>query len=257
MPRTKFVDFNWPKLITKRSLDRVKWRKLSRCKDRLANSKVKSVCLILEKYLDKHKHSLFTRQHRDAKGKKTFDLQGSWKIGHGSTQVGHKQHVGKKRFFEMHNFKDTGVHLRPVETQEITPKSLRFRKLKCYLLAKTILQKIDPTFASGPFIVQFAMMSSPDHKVERHVDRDDITHQYVLSLGAFKNARFVIEEPEAPNPLRFDTRHKMLRVDGRNPHWVENDGFEGERFTVIFYKGYDFNFKEPAPRQAPEVVFEF
>ena len=131
MPRAKFVDFNWPKLIAKRGADRVKWRKLSRCKDRLANSKVKTVCLTLETYLGKHKHSLFTRQHRDAKGKKTFDLQGSWKIGHGSTQVGHKQHVRKKRFFKMHNFKDTGVHLRPVETQEMTPKSLRFRKLKC------------------------------------------------------------------------------------------------------------------------------
>ena len=70
--------------------------------DRLANSKVKTVCLTLEKYLGKHKHSLFTRQHRDAKGKKTFDLQGSWKIGHGSTQVGHKQHVGKKRFQHTH-----------------------------------------------------------------------------------------------------------------------------------------------------------
>ena len=102
MPRAKFVDFNWPKLITKRGLDRVKWRKLSRCKDRLANSKVKTVCLTLETYLGKHKHSLFTRQHRDAKGKKTFDLQGSWKIGHGSTQVGHKQHVGKKRFQHTH-----------------------------------------------------------------------------------------------------------------------------------------------------------
>ena len=102
MPRAKFVDFNWPKLIAKRGADRVKWRKLSRCKDRLANSKVKTVCLTLETYLGKHKHSLFTRQHRDAKGKKTFDLQGSWKIGHGSTQVGHKQHVGKKRFQHTH-----------------------------------------------------------------------------------------------------------------------------------------------------------
>ena len=102
MPRAKFVDFNWPKLTTKKGADRVKWRKLSKCKDRLANSKIKTVCLTLEKYLGKHKHSLFTRQHRDAKGKKTFDLQGSWKIGHGSTQVGHKQHVGKKRFQHTH-----------------------------------------------------------------------------------------------------------------------------------------------------------
>ena len=45
----------------------------------------------------------------------------------------------------------------------------------------------------------------------------------------------------------YDCRDKILKVDGRLKHRLKMDNFEGERFTVIFFKNGDRRMSAPAP----------
>jgi hypothetical protein len=136
---------------------------------------------LMRQHLEKHKGTLFAKQHRDGKRKNKFDLQGSFKIGLGSTQPGHLQHLGKPGFVR-HNFKNTAAFVKPVHEQE-----LPYEQRHAYQMASDILNMVDPDYAAGEYLVQFAHMCSDEHKVEKHVDKEDISHQYALP-GAHRAA---------------------------------------------------------------------
>jgi hypothetical protein len=204
----------------------------------------------LTRQLYRNKEALFQKQHRDAK-KKTFSLAGSFKVGVGSTQVGNKQHVSKgKKGFIMHPFKNTAVFLTLVDDQKLskTQKSIHRKSMR-------IIKKVDPEYAAGETIVQVACMSSPEHKVGRHVDREDISHQYAMSLGKYTGA--VLRAYDANGVAHdLDNHEKIAKFDGRLPHEVVMDEFRGVRFTVIWYKNYDHRKTEADPiLQVPSIVW--
>ena len=224
----------------------------------------------LHQYLVSKKSILFDEQHRKSP-KLAFN---SFAVGTGIVQPGFKQHVGKRPGFIMHNFKETGVQTISVEEQlskkhkaktmdkALRDAALRDAKLTAYRFAHDILQAVDPWFAAGEYAVQFALMTAGGH-VKWHTDRDDITYQVALSVGNFKGAylraytRKHKEQDKDSQPyIDIDYKDKIVKFDARLPHEVVLKNFEGERFTIIFYKGYDRRMTRPEPI-LPEPVFVY
>lgn len=186
---------------------------------------------LLEWHLKQHRNVLFRKQHRDKK-KITFRLKGSFQVGTGSTNVGNIQHVRTNRPGHV-PFKGTAAFLMPVRKQNLK------REVKAaYTLARTIIADIDPEYAAGEFMVNFGYINSRDHRVKKHTDSHDVSHQYALGLGSYKGAKLRIHHESGP--IDVDYRHKVVKFDGRIPHEVVmDDDFEGERFSVIWFKNYD------------------
>lgn len=190
----------------------------------------------LETHLHQNRALLFTNQHRDKKNKRTFANAGSFKVGVGSTNPGHIVQVRKGNpDFAKHPFKNTGVNVKPVAEQP----GLSDAKKKAYDLAAGLIEKVDPWFAAGEFIVQFALMNRPEHHVKVHKDLEDITYQYALSLGDYSGAELRVWNSAKTGYVQKDNRGRFLKFDGRNAHEVIMKDFQGERFTVIYYKNYD------------------
>lgn len=200
---------------------------------------------LLERYLRVHQRTLFKRQHRDGKNKRTFSLGGSFKVGTGSTQVGNLQHLHRPGFVQ-HNFKNTAAYVTPVSEQ----RGPTLEQKSAYRKAMRMLRAIDPDYAAGETVVQFAHMNTAEHYVARHVDREDISYQYAISLGVYRGAALRTYD-SAGQAYDIDNHHQLARFDGRLPHEVVVDSdFEGDRYTVIFYKNYDHR------KVAPDAVVE-
>ena len=182
---------------------------------------------------------------------KKFSIQGSFKIGLGSTQPGNLQHLGKPGFVK-HNFKNTAAYIAPVEEQS---GQTRLKKL-LHRMAMEILMLIDPEYAAGETIVQFALLTSPQHRVDKHVDDEDISFQYAVSLGNYHGA-ILRTYNSSGRSSDIDNRNKIVRFDGRLPHEVVVDpGFVGERFTVIWYQNYDARKTQPDPiLEKPQIAW--
>ena len=204
-------------------------------------------------HLHSHRATLFQRQHRDGEKKITFSLAGSFKVGVGSVQVGNKQYIGSNPAFIQHPFVNTAVYLTPVEQQE----GLSDAEREAYRLAMAILLEIDPDYTEGATLVNFSLLNSPTHYVKQHVDKNDVSYQYALSLGSFEGVRLRVtgEDSQAQD---FGIRRKVLRFDGRLPHEaVLAPTFNGNRFTVIWYKNFDARQTKAAPiLQTPTIVYE-
>eukprot|EP00930_Biecheleria_cincta_P084807 TRINITY_DN74245_c0_g1_i1.p1 TRINITY_DN74245_c0_g1~~TRINITY_DN74245_c0_g1_i1.p1 ORF type:complete len:479 (-),score=59.79 TRINITY_DN74245_c0_g1_i1:348-1682(-) len=199
----------------------------------------------LTEFLHLNRSQLFRQQHRDKRQLK-LKWAGSFKVGSGSTQPGHLWHVYKGRpGFVRHNMqsKNTGVFIQGVNSQ----KALTFEQKKAYTLATAIIEQIDPDYVQGEFVVQFALMNDASQYTKRHVDREDITYQYHLSLGQYTGAKLRTWTPDNMKYADFDNLNRILKFDGRLPHEVITDQFHGERFSVIYYKNYDHRVTEPMP----------
>ena len=223
----------------------------------MTNKRCARLCQSLQSYLETHKGMLFATQHRDKKLKRQFCLKGSFKVGTGSSQVGNKQHIGKKPGFKRHNFKNTAVYVTSVENQYHARK-INEQQLMAYRMASRIIESVDPDFAGGEYEVNFSLMDSGKHYVKKHKDLKDITHQYALGLGQYSGAKLRVWSHGESIIQDFDYRHKILKLDGRNSHELITTGFQGERFTVIWYKGYDHRMAQVDPIcDTPEIVFDF
>ena len=83
--------------------------------------------------------------------------------------------------------------------------------------------------------------------VKKHVDGNDISHQYALTLGNYHGAK-VRTYDEQENVLgEFDYYKRPCKFDGRLPHEVITDNFHGTRFTLVWFKCYDHRMTKPAP----------
>ena len=79
-------------------------------------------------------------------------------------------------------------------------------------------------------------MTKPEQYVKKHVDSDDISHQYALALGNYSGANLRCYD-ENDNVLGdFDYHRKICKMDGRLPHELIQDNFKGKRFCVIWFK---------------------
>ena len=101
------------------------------------------------------------------------------------------------------------------------------------LAAFRVLQWADPRFEYDRLAVTKNFTGSP------HVDKDDVTFQYALSLGDFGDVggELVVESEDGLRRWEVDTRDRVARVDGRFAHWVRgyDPGESGARYSVIFY----------------------
>ena len=106
---------------------------------------------------------------------------------------------------------------------------------------------IDPDFAEGEYVVNYSCMTKPEQYVKKHVDGEDISHQYALALGNYSGAYLRCYD-EKENVLGdFDYNRKVCKMDGRLPHELIQDDFQGKRFCVIWFKLYDHRKAEPDP----------
>ena len=171
-----------------------------------------------------------TKQYRDKTKKVNFNLEWAFLLGEGTTNA-----LGATSFETPHNFKKgRGVCLTKVEK-----RSLPKWKLKLWKLSKQLITLIDPDFAAGEFVVNYSCMNKPEQYVKKHVDSDDVSHQYAMALGNYKNAALRLYDENDKVIGDFDYHKKVCKMDGRLPHELVSDGFEGERFCVIWFKSYD------------------
>jgi hypothetical protein len=102
---------------------------------------------------------------------------------------------------------------------------------KLWELAHEAMVQTDPVFAEQytALAVTSNFMGSP------HIDTQNIGPFYGLSLGDFtKGGGALCVELDPVTVAAVDTRNRLGKVDGRNPHWVAP--YEGERFSLIYYQ---------------------
>merc|ERR1712216_616288 len=116
----------------------------------------------------------------------------------------------------------------PPRWHERDPRSVR---RKVWQLAEDILKNASPTAAAFEFS---AIAVSKNFRGSPHVDKNDICPQYAFSLGEFSEDGGKLCVEESSFTVRaFETRGRLVRIDGRFPHWVS--GYVGERYSVIYY----------------------
>jgi hypothetical protein len=179
-----------------------------------------------------------TKQYRDKTKKLRFNLEWAFLLGEGTTSA-----LGAKSFETPHNFKPgRGVCVTKVESRKLPQW-----KKELWDLSKQLITLIDPDFAAGEYIVNYSCMNKPEQYVKKHVDADDISHQYALALGDYKNAALRLYNENDRVIGDFDYHRKVCKMDGRLPHELISDGFEGQRFCVIWFKSYDHRKTEADP----------
>lgn len=77
-----------------------------------------------------------------------------------------------------------------------------------------------------------------------HIDDRDRTFQYAVSLGNFKGGGELCVEGKHDDNADYvnvvETKNRIVRVDGRNVHWVRSwDSDSGDRYSLIFYDTTD------------------
>ena len=81
-----------------------------------------------------------------------------------------------------------------------------------------------------------AMAITKNFRGSPHIDQNDLSVQYAMSVGDFESGGELCVE-ESPCLVRaLDTRNRLVCIDGRYPHWVS--GYAGERYSIIFYRSF-------------------
>eukprot|EP00435_Cladocopium_sp_Y103_P035866 s4606_g9.t1 len=105
-------------------------------------------------------------------------------------------------------------------------------------LCSELMMWADPTFHYSGVAVTKNFVASP------HIDEQDKTFQFAISLGEFSGGELCIEE-DSKSVAIIDTRNRIACIDGRFVHWVRN--YTGDRYSLIFYDTSD----RPGHRTAP------
>jgi hypothetical protein len=161
---------------------------------------------------------------------------------------------GRLGFETPHNIPERAGYY--VCTKDPLERSLPMWKKSLWLKARQLLDLYDPVYAAGEYVVQFSRMSSASHSCKMHQDSKDISPQYIMYLGNYRNAILQAFDQEGRSYRCFSKPYLMLKVDGRLNHQVLMENFSGIRYAVIFYKMYDFRQPFLAPLFfPPEYVF--
>ena len=100
-------------------------------------------------------------------------------------------------------------------------------------LALQAMRETDPEFAERctEIAVTFGFIGSP------HIDRQNSSHFYGLSLGDFTEGTGCVAVEMSPRVVaHVNTKHRLGKVEGRYPHWVTSyDAEKEERFSLIYY----------------------
>ena len=112
-------------------------------------------------------------------------------------------------------------------------KAKKLEKYKAlWDLAKETLQGVDPGFAERctEIAVTYGFQGSP------HIDKQNCGPFYGLALGEFVGGEISVE-CSARVVAVVNTKHRLGRVDGRYPHWVNPYEVESsERYSLIYYE---------------------
>ena len=92
-----------------------------------------------------------------------------------------------------------------------------------------LLAWADPEYPCNNFALTRNFQSSP------HIDRNDQTYQFAISLGDFEGGQLVVECDDYKSINVIDTRNRIAAVDGRYVHWVRGFSPDKERFSIICY----------------------
>jgi hypothetical protein len=102
---------------------------------------------------------------------------------------------------------------------------------KLWELAHEAMMQTDPVFAEQ----YTALAVTSNFTGSPHIDTQNIGPFYGLSLGDFtKGGGALCVELDPVTVAAVDTRNRLGKVDGRNPHWVAP--YKGERFSLIYYQ---------------------
>ena len=180
------------------------------------------------------------KQYRDKKKKDKFNLKWAFLLGNTCNAL------GAGPFTTPHNFKKgRGVCLTDVEDRALP----EFKK-ELWRLSKQLMKIVDPDFVEGEYVVNYACMNDPDHYVKKHVDGEDISFQYAMSLGDHQGAKLRCYDSNDAVIGDFDYHYKICKMDGRLPHEVILEEFKGTRFVVVWFKVYDHR------KPKPDAIFE-
>ena len=70
----------------------------------------------------------------------------------------------------------------------------------------------------------------------------------MVFLGNFRGVSLVSYDKEGKNILgTFEDQYRVFTFDGRLPHQLKFDNFEGTRFAVLVYKAFDTSFYRETP----------
>jgi len=101
---------------------------------------------------------------------------------------------------------------------------------------RSLMDWADPNYYYSGIAVTKNFVGSP------HIDDRDQSFQYAVSLGDFHGGELCVEGRNAEN---FDyvnvveTRNRIVKVDGRNIHWVRRWSGGNDRYSLIFYDTSD------------------
>lgn len=228
------------------------------------------------------------------------------KLNSGSTRPGFKcafsfssgrtQNIWHRNGFEtLHNFKPgVGVHMKDMWDKVPTAQPFAHQALQS--VAEKIIRLIDPEWAGAKadWVVQFKKTVSGDISqssapcldgaaVPWHTDSENISHQYLFSLGDHTGGDIITRRRTKKPPsawqardthdgsgtaeLRFNYHNDMdkappdgmatpriLKMDGRFEHKLGE--FKGTRYSVVYYKVYDRRMERPSDLVwPPELIF--
>ncbi|CAK9057375.1 Hypothetical protein SCF082_LOCUS30806 [Durusdinium trenchii] len=102
---------------------------------------------------------------------------------------------------------------------------------RLWALAEALLRGASPKAAAFHFT---SMAVTQNFRGSPHIDQNDFSVQYALSVGDFTGGGELCVE-ESPSKVRvLQTQNRLVCIDGRFPHWVS--GYRGERYSIIYYR---------------------
>ena len=105
------------------------------------------------------------------------------------------------------------------------------------LVSRRVWDAAAAVLASVPEASQFeytCLALSKNFVSSPHTDRNDLSVQYLLSLGDFENGGELCIEEDPFLVSAITTRERLAKCDGRFPHWVSR--YEGERYSVVYFR---------------------
>lgn len=209
-------------------------------------------------FLEEHDEVLFAKSYRD-KNQRVLANAGSFQQGQNSVNYLNLKLTHGERKVEgciRHPYKQTCVDLRH-PSQKPQPSLVKKRQVEAFCLAEKIFKKIDPKWTASGISIQFTRHIGPLSRVDRHTDPHDSSFQYSLVFGAFSGATLVTTNSDGTE-VRMPGEHGLFKFDGRLPHRVDFQGFQGCRYSLIAFKNYDpSKDHDEAIFEPGEMVFAF
>ena len=124
----------------------------------------------------------------------------------------HRKSVTSEKYLVLVSGQELVTELQ-ADKQKVDP----YRDIK--LAAHEIIKCFDPDFRYDRLAITKNFQGSP------HVDVDDVTWQYGVSLGEFGvGGQLVVESENGETRWVVDTKNKIAKFDGRFAHWVRGFG---------------------------------